>query len=70
MNAIEAKAYGRRVKRAARAAVEMGDAGTVVLNGSWQVADKSYRLGIVDSRGVIDVSGEVARAFLAGFGGR
>ena len=70
MNAVEAKAYGRKVKRNARAAVEMGDAGTIVLNADWQVADKSYRLGIVNANGVIDVSGEVARAFREGFSGR
>lgn len=68
MNAIEAKAYGRKVKRSARAAVEMGDCGTIVLNADWQVCDKAYKLGIVGANGMVDVSGEIARAFKAGFG--
>ncbi len=70
MTYTDAKAYGRKVKRAARALVELGDAGTIVLNADWQTADKSYRLGIVGADGVVDVSGEIARAFREGFTGR
>jgi len=70
MNAVEAKGYGRKVKRAARAAVALGDCGTIVLNADWQVTDKSHRLGIVDAGGVVNVAGEIAQAFRAGFTGR
>jgi hypothetical protein len=67
MTSTEAQAYGRKVKRAARNAVEMGDAGTIVLNADWQVADKSRTLGIVGVDGYIDTTGEIARAFQLGF---
>jgi hypothetical protein len=70
MNAVEAKAYGRKVKRNARALVEMGDCGTIVLNADWQLGDKSYKLGIVGADGVINAHGEVARAFREGFTGK
>jgi hypothetical protein len=70
MNETEARAYGRKVRRVARAAVEAGDCGTVVLNADWQVGDKSYELGIVDTSGVVNVNGEVATAFKRGFNGR
>jgi hypothetical protein len=70
MDAIEAKAYGQRVKRGARAAVEMGDAGTIILNVEWQLADKSYKLGIIGADGLVNMHGEIAQAFRAGFTGR
>lgn len=70
MNAQEAKEFGRKVKRHAKSLVEMGDAGTIVLSADWQLADKSYRLGIVGSDGLVNMSGEVARAFREGFTGR
>ncbi len=70
MNTTQAKMWGRHVKRQARALVERGDTGTIVLNAEWQVAEQAYRLGIIDAHGVADVSGEVARAFLEGFRGR
>jgi hypothetical protein len=63
MNTKEAKAYGRKCKRIAR---EEGIAHDV----AWWVADRSYALGIVDAHGMIDVGGEIARAFASGFGGR
>jgi hypothetical protein len=30
---------------------------------AWHVVDQSYNLGIVDARGMVDVSGEIARRF-------
>lgn len=30
---------------------------------AWHVCDKSFELGIVDARGMVDVDGEVARRF-------
>jgi hypothetical protein len=36
----------------------------------WWVGELSYKLGIVDSRGMIDVNGEVARAFIRAYMGR
>jgi hypothetical protein len=70
MNTKEARAFGRIVKRHAKALVEMGDVGTIVLNVEWQVVEQSHHLGIVDADGMVDVSGEVARAFREGFTGR
>ena len=68
MNAQEAREYGRRVRKRAEFLVEIGDCATVVLNQNWQVADKASQLGIMNSHGVADIHGEVARAFREGFG--
>lgn len=70
MNENEALRYGRQVRRAATAAYLRGDVGSIVLNSEWQVADKSYRLGIVDAQGCIAIEGPIARAFVRGFRGR
>lgn len=70
MTSTEAKAYGRKVKAGARAAVERGDCGTIVLNVEWALAERSVLLGIVDAHGVADVHGEIANAFREGFTGR
>ncbi len=34
---------------------------------SWWVGEQSHKLGIVDGRGMIDVSGEIARVFKAAY---
>jgi hypothetical protein len=71
MNAIEAQQYGKKIRKHARALVEMGDVAEWVGSAcEWWLIEKSDKLGIVGADGLVNVSGEVANAFRAGFTGR
>ena len=72
MTTQEAIKHGRKIKRAARTAVELGDAATwYASDAHWHLTSQARTLGIVGADGLVNVAGEVARAFLQGFrGGR
>lgn len=52
-----------RNKQQARRAAQHDHESARDPRAAWWVAELSYKLGIVDGRGMIDVSGEVARDF-------
>lgn len=70
MNDVEARKYGRQVRKWARDMAAIGDiaiwASEPDAAGHWLGA-RAHKLGIVGSDGMIDTTGPVARAFCAGF---
>ncbi len=72
MTEAEAQAYGRKTRKRARELAQMGDIAIWASEpnaADWWLGEKSQKLGIVGSNGMIDVSGPVARAFVRGFRG-
>lgn len=70
MTTTEATKYGKKIRQYARDLVEMGDmAAWALTDSNWWLGEESYNLGIVNQNGGIDMTGEIARAFVKGFKG-
>lgn len=59
-------AVRQQARQAANQDDDLGRARTKA-QAEWWVAELSYRLGIVDPKGMIDIHGEVARAFIKAY---